>query len=47
MIGVAVSLAGWQIVPEVRALMVAPLAVAGSFGLSWLLTRLPGGGRFV
>ena len=46
-IGLAVLLADWAVAPEVKALVVAPLAVAGSFGLAWLLTRLPGVGRFV
>lgn len=46
-IGLAVLLADWAIAPEVKALVVAPLAVAGSFGVAWLLTRLPGVGRFV
>ena len=46
-IGLAVLLADWSIAPEVKALVVAPLAVAGSFGVAWLLTRLPGVGRFV
>ena len=30
------------IVPELKFLFVAPAAVAGSFGLAWLLTRVPG-----
>ena len=46
-IGLAVLLADWAVAPEVKALVVAPLAVAGSFGSAWLLTRLPGVGRFV
>ena len=45
-IGLAVLLADWAIAPEVKALVVAPLAVAGSFGVAWLLTRMPGLGRF-
>jgi glucan biosynthesis protein C len=28
--------------PEVRFLVVAPAAIAGSFGLAWVLTQLPG-----
>jgi hypothetical protein len=28
--------------PELKFLVVAPAAVAGSFGLAWLLTRVPG-----
>jgi len=27
--------------PEAKFLFVAPAAVAGSFGLAWLLTRIP------
>jgi fucose 4-O-acetylase-like acetyltransferase len=46
-IGLAVLLADWAVAPEVKALVVAPLAVAGSFGLAWLLTQVPGVGRFV
>jgi len=30
------------IAPELKFLFVAPAAVAGSFGLAWLLTRIPG-----
>jgi hypothetical protein len=33
--------------PEVKFLFVAPAAVAGSFGLAWLLTRVPGLKRFL
>jgi glucan biosynthesis protein C len=35
------------IAPELKFLVVAPAAVAGSFGLAWLLTRLPGIKRFL
>ncbi|MGB8021397.1 MAG: acyltransferase, partial [Candidatus Nanopelagicales bacterium] len=31
-----------SVAPEVRFLIVAPAGVAGSFALSWLLTRVPG-----
>jgi hypothetical protein len=31
-----------SIAPELKFLFVAPAAVAGSFGLAWLLTRVPG-----
>jgi glucans biosynthesis protein C len=44
-IGLAVLLAPWSTAPEVKALVVAPFAVTGSFGLAWILTRLPGVGR--
>ena len=30
------------IAPELKFLFVAPAAVAGSFGIAWLLTRVPG-----
>jgi glucan biosynthesis protein C len=30
------------VAPEVKFLFVAPLTLAGSFGLAWLLTRVPG-----
>jgi glucan biosynthesis protein C len=30
------------VAPELKVLVVAPAAVAGSFGLAWLLTRVPG-----
>lgn len=33
--------------PEIKFLFVAPAAVAGSFGLAWLLTRVPGLKRFL
>lgn len=33
--------------PEVKVLVVAPVAVAGSFALAWLLTRVPGVRRVV
>jgi fucose 4-O-acetylase-like acetyltransferase len=33
--------------PEIKALLVAPAALAGSFGLAWLLTRAPGVNRFL
>ena len=33
--------------PELKFLFVAPAAVAGSFGLAWLLMRLPGVKRFI
>jgi hypothetical protein len=46
-IGLAVLLAPWQVAPELKFLVVAPAAVAGSFGLAWLLTRIPGVGRVV
>ena len=35
------------IAPELKFLVVAPAAVAGSFGLAWLLTRVPGLKRFL
>jgi fucose 4-O-acetylase-like acetyltransferase len=46
-IGLAVLLAPWQVAPELKFLLVAPGAVAGSFGLAWLLTRVPGVRRIV
>jgi glucans biosynthesis protein C len=46
-IGLAVLLASWQVAPELKFLVVAPTAVAGSFGLAWLLTRIPGVRRIV
>ena len=33
--------------PEIKFLVVAPVAVAASFGLAWLLTRIPGVRRVV
>jgi glucan biosynthesis protein C len=48
---VAVSLArlahSAPIAPEFKFLIVAPAALAGSFGLAWLLTRVPGLKRFL
>jgi glucan biosynthesis protein C len=35
------------IAPELKFLIVAPAAVAGSFGLAWLLARVPGLKRFL
>ena len=35
------------IAPELKFLIVAPAAVAGSFGLAWLLARVPGLKRFI
>jgi len=35
------------VAPELKFLVVAPAAVAGSFALSWLLTRLPGARRIL
>jgi glucan biosynthesis protein C len=33
--------------PEAKFLVVAPAAIAGSFALAWLLTRLPGVRRVI
>ena len=38
----ALLASGLDLAPEVKFLLVAPAGVAGSFGLAWLLTRLPG-----
>jgi hypothetical protein len=43
----AVALADVAVAPEVKFLVVAPLGVAASFGLAWLLTRIPGVNRIV
>jgi hypothetical protein len=42
LVAIALALDGWNVAPEVRFLVLAPLGVAASFALSWLLTRLPG-----
>ncbi|MGZ4544199.1 MAG: hypothetical protein ACXVXT_02325, partial [Blastococcus sp.] len=43
LLGIAVALRPVPVVAEVKALVVAALSVAGSFGLSWLLvSRVPG-----
>ena len=44
---IAVALAGLTLTPELKFLVVAPLGVAASFALSWLLTRVPGVNRIV
>ena len=38
---IAVSASALAVAPEVKFFAVASAAVAGSFGLAWLLTRLP------
>lgn len=38
----ALLASGLALPPEAKFLLVAPAGVAGSFGLAWLLTRLPG-----
>jgi hypothetical protein len=43
----AVALAGLDVPPEVKFLVVAPVGVAASFGLAWLLTRVPGVNRIL
>ncbi|MBP7705928.1 MAG: acyltransferase [Candidatus Aminicenantes bacterium] len=35
------------VAPELKFLFVAPAAVAGSFGLAWLLTKVPGVKKFI
>jgi surface polysaccharide O-acyltransferase-like enzyme len=35
------------VAPEIKFLFVAPLTLAGSFGLAWLLTRVPGVNKFI
>jgi len=42
LVAVAVSLRGLPLSPEVKFLVVAPVAVAGAFVASWVLTRTPG-----
>lgn len=42
LVAIAVLASGWGVPPEVKFLAVAPAAIAGSFGLAWLLTRIPG-----
>lgn len=42
LVALALVLDGWSVPPEVRFLVLAPLGVAASFSLAWLLTRLPG-----
>jgi hypothetical protein len=43
----AVALAGVDVQPEVKFLVVAPVGVAASFGLAWVLTRIPGVNRIL
>jgi hypothetical protein len=43
----AVGLSGLAVPPEVKFLLVAPIGVAASFGLAWLLTRVPGVNRIL
>jgi len=38
----ALIASGFGAAPETKALAVVPAAVAGSFGIAWLLTRIPG-----
>jgi len=38
----ALALEAWTVPPEVRFLVLAPLGIAASFALAWLLTRVPG-----
>ncbi len=42
LVGLSLAASGLPLDPEETFLVVAPLAVVGSFGLSWLATRLPG-----
>lgn len=42
LVSIAVLASRLDATPEVKFLLVAPAAIAGSFGLAWLLTRLPG-----
>jgi fucose 4-O-acetylase-like acetyltransferase len=42
MVVCAVAIHRLPIEPEAKFLVLAPAAIAGSFGLAWLLTRLPG-----
>lgn len=42
LVGCALMLQSVPVAPEVKFWIVAPLGVAGSFALAWLLTRLPG-----
>ena len=42
LVAVALAMSTVALAPEAKFLLVAPAAVAGSFGLAWLLTRTPG-----
>lgn len=42
LVSIAVLASRLDVTPEAKFLLVAPAAIAGSFGLAWLLTRLPG-----
>jgi len=42
LVAIAVTASDIDLAPEIKFLFVAPAAIAGSFTLSWLLTRLPG-----
>jgi surface polysaccharide O-acyltransferase-like enzyme len=44
-VGIAVLAGRLPAAPEVKFLVVAPTAVLGSFGLAWLLSRIPGMNR--
>lgn len=46
-VGIAMAMGSVGLPPEAKFLVVAPLCVAACFGLSWLLTRLPGINRVV
>ena len=47
LIGLSVALHGWAIEPALKLLIVAPLAVIGSFLLGWVVVRIPGVNRVV
>jgi fucose 4-O-acetylase-like acetyltransferase len=42
LVGIALSLRGVAMAPEMKFLVVAPLSVLLSFALAWVLTRVPG-----
>ena len=42
LVTLAVAVSGLALAPELKFLLVTPAAVAGSFALAWLLTRVPG-----
>jgi surface polysaccharide O-acyltransferase-like enzyme len=45
LVAIAVSVSDVAIAPELKFLAVAPVAVGASFGLAWVLARVPGVNR--
>ena len=46
-VGLAVAASSLPLAAEYTSLLIAPIAVVGSFGLAWLLTLVPGVRRVV